>query len=144
MLKTYFKRERTRITYAAGPAGPYLDEFSHWLEKRGFTPLTIRRCLFGADQFTSWAQTAGIAVQNLDATSLDAFRTHLAKHGQLRYTSGHSTPRCMGAHHFLSFLNAQGPVSAPDVCSTVVPTPLQTESQHMVACHLYDPELGEA
>ena len=25
MLKTYFKRERTRATYATGPAGPYLD-----------------------------------------------------------------------------------------------------------------------
>jgi hypothetical protein len=29
MLTTYFTRERTRATYAAGPAGPYLDDFSH-------------------------------------------------------------------------------------------------------------------
>jgi hypothetical protein len=55
MLKTYFKRKRTRTTYAAGPAGPYLDEFSQWLEKYGFTTRTIRRCLFGATQFVTWA-----------------------------------------------------------------------------------------
>ncbi len=28
MLTTYFTRERTCTTYYAGPAGPYLDDFS--------------------------------------------------------------------------------------------------------------------
>ena len=88
MLKTYFKRERTRTTYAIGPAGPYLDAFSQWLEKHGFATRTIRRCLFGAMQFATWAEAAGIAVQALDATSLDAFHGYLAQRGQLRYTSG--------------------------------------------------------
>ena len=63
MLTTYYTRERTRTMYAAAPAGPYLDEFSQWLEQRGFTTRTIRRCLFGATQFTMWAAAAGIAVQ---------------------------------------------------------------------------------
>jgi len=136
MLKTYFKRERTRTTYAAGPAGPYLDEFSQWLEKRGFTPRTIRRCLFGATQFTAWAKAAGIAVQSLDATSLDEFRGYLAQHGQLRYASGRPTSRCMGAYHFLSFLSAQGIVSAlatPAPSST--PSPLLNEFEHWMDVH---------
>ena len=72
MLKTYFKREQTRTTYAAGPAGPYLDDFSHWLEKRGFTTRTIRHCLFGATQYVR-AEAVGVPVQDLDATILDAF-----------------------------------------------------------------------
>ena len=55
MLKTYFKREQTRATYAAGPAGPYLDDFSHWLEKRGFTTRTIRHCLSG-QRHAVWAE----------------------------------------------------------------------------------------
>jgi hypothetical protein len=63
MLTTYFTRERTRATYAAGPAGPYLDDFSHWLEKRGFTTRTIRRCLCGATQYAAWAEAVGIPVQ---------------------------------------------------------------------------------
>ena len=108
MLTTYFTRERTRATYAAGPAGPYLDDFSHWLEQRGFTTRTIRRCLFGATQFTAWAEAAGIAVQRLEATSLEAFCGYLTQHDQLRYASGNPTPRRMGAHHFLTFLMAQG------------------------------------
>jgi hypothetical protein len=83
MLTTYFTRERPRATYAAGPAGPYLDDFSHWLEKRGCTTRTIRRCLFGATQDAAWAEAVGIPVQRLDTTILDAFRDDLAKHGQL-------------------------------------------------------------
>src|SRR2546428_7112602 len=115
MLTTYFTRERTRATYAAGPAGPYLDDFSHWLEQRGFTTRTIRRCLFGATQFTAWAEAAGLAVQRLDATSLEAFCGYLTQHDQLRYASGNPTPRCMGAHHFLTFLRAQGVTAAPAI-----------------------------
>jgi integrase/recombinase XerD len=136
MLKTYFKRERTRTMYAAAPAGPYLEEFSQWLEKRGFTTRTIRRCLLGATQFTSWAETTGIAVPSLDATSLDAFRGYLAQHGQLRYASGNPTPRCMGAHHFLTFLSAQGIVAAPAVAApSSAPPTLMTEFEHWMDVH---------
>jgi integrase/recombinase XerD len=136
MLKTYFKREQTRTTYAAGPAGPYLDDFSHWLEKRGFTTRTIRHCLFGATQYAVWAEAVGVPVQDLDATILDAFRDDLAKHGQLRYVSGNPTARCMGAHHFLTFLSAQGIVSASVVTTpSPAPPPLLTEFQHWMGVH---------
>ena len=144
MLTTYFTRERTRATYAASPAGPYLDDFSHWLEKRGFTTRTIRRCLFGATQFTAWAEAAGIAVQSLDATSLEVFCGYLTQHDQRRYASGNPTPRCMGAHHFLTFLRAQGVTSAPAVTapSAAFPT-LLNEFQHWMevhrGCHRADP-----
>jgi len=107
MLTTYFTRERTRATYAAGPTGPYLDDFSQWLEKRGFTTRTIRRCLFGATQFATWAEAASIPVPCLDTTSLEAFRCSLAQHNRLRYASGNPTSHCMGAHHFLTFLSTQ-------------------------------------
>lgn len=112
MLTTYYTRERTRTMYAAAPAGPYLDEFSQWLEQRGFTTRTIRRCLFGATPFALWAAAAGIAVPRLDATRLEEFRCYLVQHGQRQYASGNPTPRCMGAHHFFAFLCAQGIVSA--------------------------------
>ncbi len=136
MLKTYFKRERTRATYAAGPAGPYLDELSQWLEKRGFATRTIRQCLFGATQFTTWAEAAGIAVQSLDATSLHAFRGYLAQHGQLRYASGNPTPRCMGAHHFCTFLSAQGILSASALAAPrSAPPTLLTEFEHWMDVH---------
>jgi site-specific recombinase XerD len=136
MLKTYVTRERTRTTYAAGPAGPYLNDFSHWLEKRGFTTRTIRRCLFGATQFAAWAEAVGIAVHSLDATILDAFRGDLAKHGQLRYASGNPTARCMGAHHFLIFLSAQGIVSASAVAvPSAAPPILLNEFQHWMDVH---------
>ncbi len=136
MLTTYFTRERTRATYAAGPTGPYLDDFSHWLEKRGFTTRTIRRCLFGATQFAAWAAAAGIPVPCLDATSLEAFRCYLAQHDQLRYASGNPTSRCMGAHHFLTFLSTQSLISASPVAApTAALPPLLHEFQAWMAVH---------
>src|SRR5713226_5639182 len=111
-LKTYFKRERTQTTYSAGPAGPYLDDFSHWLEQRGFSTRTVRDRLCGAAQFASWAETAGVAVQGLHMAVLHDFRRYLTQNGQLRYASGNSTARYLGAQHFLTFLRDQGLVSA--------------------------------
>jgi site-specific recombinase XerD len=136
MLTTYFTRERTRATYAAGLTGPYLDGFSQWLEKRGFTARTIRRCLFGATQFATWADAAGITIPCLDAASLEAFHGYLAQHDQLRYASGNLTSRCMGAHHFLSFLSthsiiAASPVAAPPAALP----PLLTEFQAWMEVH---------
>lgn len=112
MLTTYDTRERTRTMYAAAPAGPYLDELSQWLEQRGCTTRTIRRCLCGATPFTLWAAAAGSAVPRLEATRLEEFRCDLAQHGQRQYASGNPTPRGMGAHPFFAFLCAQGMVSA--------------------------------
>jgi len=136
MLTTYFTRERTRATYAASPAGPYLEDFSQWLAQRGFTTRTIRRCLFGATQFTLWAETAGLAVPRLDATHLEAFHSELAQQGQRHYASGNPTPRCIGAQHFLAFLSAQGLISAGDgAAPRSAPPPLLDEFEHWMAVH---------
>ena len=112
MRKTYFKRECTQTMYSAGPAGPYLDDFSHWLAQRGFSPRTVRDRLFGAMQFASWAEATGVAVQELNPAVLNDFRHYLAQNGQLHYASGNATVRCLGAQHFLTFLRAQGLISA--------------------------------
>ena len=82
MLKTYFTRTQTRATYQAEPAGPYLDEFTGWLEKQGYRHDTIRRRLRGAAQFVTWSQATGWSVQDLNGTLLAEFRHHLARCGQ--------------------------------------------------------------
>jgi site-specific recombinase XerD len=105
-----------------GPAGPYLDDFIHWLEERGFTTRTVRRCLFGAAQFAAWAEAAGSAVPSFDATILEAFRGNLAHHGQLRSASGNPTARWLGAQRFLTFLTTQGIASA-SAAAAAKPTP---------------------
>ena len=141
MLKTYFTRERTRTMYATAPAGPYLDEFSQWLAQRGFTTRTIRRCLFGATQFTLWASAAGIAIQRLDATHLEEFRGYLAQHGQLHYASGNPTPRCMGAYHFLALIMA----SATPALSVRGQSPSTPEGRGIrgLRCHAECPKVAD-
>ena len=134
MLTTYFTRERTRATYAAGPAGPYLDDFSHWLEQRGFTTRTIRRCLFGqrslprgprplASRYNAWRpQALRRSAVILPSTTNCGMRQGIH-------------PRRMGAHHFLTFLMAQGMTAAPAARRRVPPSPLLNAFQHWMDVH---------
>src|SRR5262245_37017243 len=91
MLKTYFTRNRTRTLYQAEPAGPYLDDFTHWLEQQGYRHDTIRRRLRGAAQFVAWAHTTGWHVHDLNNTLLAEFHRSLARCGQRVYPSARSS-----------------------------------------------------
>jgi integrase/recombinase XerD len=114
MLTTYFERQTTRETYYSGPAGPYLDEFTHWLEKRGYRHEPIRRRLQGAAQFVTWAQTIGCNLQSLSPHTLENFRHHLSKHGQLVHSGGQYGVRWLGAQLFFEFLQAHQIVASAD------------------------------
>ena len=83
MLTTYFSRQTTQTTYYEGPAGPYLDLFTHWLAQRGYRHESIRRRLAGAAQFVTWAQRTGCPLQAISPTTLGRFRSHLAQQNQL-------------------------------------------------------------
>jgi site-specific recombinase XerD len=123
MLKTYFKRERTRTRYYTGAAGPYLDAFVQWFEEDGYQAHTIRRRVRGAVQFANWAEASGWAVAQLDATVLSAFGRSLARRGQLRDSHGDYTVRFLGARHFLGFLQARGMVPTSAEVSPRLPQP---------------------
>jgi hypothetical protein len=115
MLTTYFTRQTTQTTYYAGPAGPYLDAFTHGLAQRGYRHETIRRRLQGAAHFVTWAHTTGCPLASLSPTTLEHFRHHLAQQGQLFASGGQHTVRWLGAQHFLAFLQVQqiiGPAQA--------------------------------
>ncbi len=75
MLTTYFKRQTTQATYYSGPAGPYLDAFTSWLEQRGYLHESIRRRLQGAAQLVTWTQTTGCNLRSLSPTSSSARAT---------------------------------------------------------------------
>src|ERR1039457_5650288 len=47
MLTAYLKRETTRTSYYASPAGSYLDEFTDWLARCGFHEEVICQYLPG-------------------------------------------------------------------------------------------------
>jgi integrase/recombinase XerD len=107
MLTTYFKRQTTQATYYSGPAGPYLDGFTHWLEQRGYLHETIRHRLQGAAQFVIWAQTTGCDLPSLSPATLENFRCHLSKHSQLVLSRGQHSVRWLGAQLFFEFLQTQ-------------------------------------
>jgi len=114
MLTTYFKRQTTQATYYSGPAGPYLDEFTHWLEQRAYRHESIRRRLQGAAQFITWAQTSGCDLQSLSPATLENFRCHLSKHRQLVLSQGQHSVCWLGAQLFFEFLQTQQIIASAD------------------------------
>lgn len=86
MLTTYIKRETTRISYYASPAGSYLDEFTDWLARCGFHEEVICQYLPGTMRFAVWGEKTYGKLTSLPADALNHFRVHLAKCGQFRHT----------------------------------------------------------
>lgn len=123
MIETYFKRNWTQAAYQAEPIGPYLDNFTRWLEKHGYQQDTIRRRLRGATQFVAWAHSQSVPVPELNLAILTDFHSHLARHGQLFYPSGRHTARCAGAQYFLAFAQSEGIASAPPVAPSTTTLP---------------------
>ncbi|MDH3602063.1 MAG: tyrosine-type recombinase/integrase [Candidatus Tectomicrobia bacterium] len=135
MLTTYFKRQTTQATYYSGPAGPYLDEFTHWLEQRGYLHETIRRRLQGAAQFIIWAQVTGCNPPSLSPATLDHFRDHLSKHNQLSRPGGQLSVRWLGAQLFFEFLQDQQIVASADTSPEATPPELLSAFEQWMQAH---------
>jgi integrase/recombinase XerD len=104
MLATYLKKPLTLERYRFGPAGPCLDQFTDWLEERGYQSDRIHHLLRGVDRFSRWAHSAGLSAQELDAQALETFRQVLHSQQRLRYPSGSYSHLFVGARHFVTFL----------------------------------------
>ena len=88
MLTTYFKSPRLLERYQSELASPYLDDFTTWLESRGYGRICIRRHVREVVHFAIWAKTKGLAIHALNRDALTQLRDHLADHQSLRYPCG--------------------------------------------------------
>jgi integrase/recombinase XerD len=79
MLTTFFTSPCAVERYRSGMAGQLLDDFVTWLDGRGYRRSTIRRHVRGVCHFASWAQTAGLGVQQLDQDALRRLRSDSAE-----------------------------------------------------------------
>jgi hypothetical protein len=130
MLTTYFKRQTTCTTYFAGPAGPYLDEFTDWLAERGYRQETIRNRLQGASQLGTWADTNGIRLQLLSPGALNDFRHFLLDRSQLYLSGGQLSIVWLGAQIFLEFLQAKRLVAPSEVPLVVTQPEILNAFEH--------------
>jgi integrase/recombinase XerD len=123
MLTTYLKNPLTLERYRSEPAGPHLDAFLGWLEQRGYQPRRIPHLLRGVHRFSRWAYGAGLTLQELDATALEAFRLHLEACQRLHYPSGRLSHLFVGARHFVTFLAAVELIAPTALVSPLPPEP---------------------
>ncbi|MGI9305648.1 MAG: tyrosine-type recombinase/integrase [Gammaproteobacteria bacterium] len=132
MLTTYFKRQTTLASYYAGPAGPYLDDFTDWLAQRGYQHECIRGRVRGAVQLGVWAQTTGCSLQPLSLATLNDFRGYLSSRGRLLYSGGQHSIRWLGAQRFVEFLQVEQLVTPLSASAPAVqPELLQAFKQWM-------------
>jgi site-specific recombinase XerD len=109
MLTTYFKSSLSLARYRSGPAGPYLDDFSTWLEEQGYRQISVRRHIREAAHFADWTKTEGLSVQKCDRETLNKLRKHLSENSSLRKC----THLYQSARVFVSFLEATGIIAPP-------------------------------
>jgi len=124
MLTTYLKTPLTLERYRVGPACPHLEQFTDWLESRGYQPDRILHLLRGVHRFSCWAHHAGLSVQALDGEALAAFRHHLHSERRLHYPSGNYGHLFLGARHFVTFLTATGHTTSPALSPPAASAPL--------------------
>jgi len=128
MLTTYLKTPRSLAHYRAEPAGPHLDAFLGWLEARGYQRRRIHHLLRGAHRFSRWAHRAGVPVQDLEASALDAYGRDLHRLQRLRYPSGRFSHLFVGARHFVTFLATVGLVPPAAAVSQLPAEPALLEA----------------
>lgn len=134
MLTTYFTRKSTLTTYYSGPAGPYLDDFTNWLDQRGYKPQCICIRVRGAAELGSWAMSAGHIIERLTATELDQFRQYLMDRDRLFYQGRQHTGAWLGAKSFFEFLQAIQVIPADTPVSIPKP-PLIEEFEQWMRVH---------
>jgi site-specific recombinase XerD len=130
MLTHYLKRPETQRQYRSGIAGPYLDEFSTWLERRGYQRCCIRRQLRGAHRLSMWAEKTQVRLAELDEQALEAFQAHLETHDGLQSPGAYAVQLSRGARDLIAFLEATGhiPPAAPL-------EPITSDPELLVAFH---------
>jgi hypothetical protein len=120
MLTTHFKRPQTPERYRSGPTGPYLDSFTDWLERQGYSSPRIRQLIYGVRQFSRWAQQTDTCLEDLHEKALESFEQYLQNQQRLYYPSGDRSYLFVGARHFVTFLQSTHRV--PSLNSTPPPS----------------------
>jgi integrase/recombinase XerD len=125
MLTEYFKSPLTLERYRSGLAGPHLDAFTMWLEKRGYRRISIRCHVREVVHFAAWVKTTGISVEELNQDVLARFKHDLAKRELLRNRNGDHQHLYQSACVFTDFCEATGLVCRLPASLMAAPTPAE-------------------
>jgi hypothetical protein len=135
MLTTYFTRRETLATYRAGLVGPYLDQFTDWLAKRGYGSDVVRHLLPGATEFGNWMQATRSSLTTLPGSYWGDFCDHLARRKRLRGARGQHSIYRRGALQFVEFLRAQHEIVAAETQEHTVQPKVVSEFERWMTIH---------
>jgi len=112
MLTDFIDAPHVLSRLQSGLSGEYLDEFTIWLKKRGYSRTSIRLFIWGIEPFIDWATSNNLPIQALNTTALEAYRMHSENSGTLHHTRGKVKASFLGARNFVNFLIQSGVVEA--------------------------------
>tara|TARA_A100001391_G_scaffold160899_2_gene119651 strand:+ start:116 stop:562 length:447 start_codon:yes stop_codon:yes gene_type:complete len=135
MLTNYFTRESTLAAYYSGQAGPYLDDYSHWLKQGGYKYKCIGIRLRGVADLGNWAMSVGHTIERLAAAELAQFRRCLIDHSRLYCRGKQHTGSWLGAQSFFEFLQAIGIVEPADSPVSAPQKPVIVEFEQWIRAH---------
>ena len=105
MLTTYFKAAHCLKRLRSGPAGPFIDGFTEYLEKAGYARRVICIYLRDVSHFSLWAKTRDISVADLAESTISSFRQHLRSCRCLARNRGGQSRYCDALRHLRRFLD---------------------------------------
>ncbi len=79
MLETYFSARKTLARLRTGPSGPHIDGFADALEREGYSRASAVRYLRAAAHVGHFLQRRRRTLADVDASTLETFRRHLAR-----------------------------------------------------------------
>ena len=79
MLETYFSAQKTLARLRTGPSGPHIEGFADALEQDGYSPASAVRYLRAAAHLGHFLHRRRRALADVDAGTLEAFRSHLPR-----------------------------------------------------------------
>lgn len=124
MLSSVFLKANSVESILAGPIGAHAEAFAGRLGSVGYRGKTVQKYVSVASHFGGWLRKRKIEFEDVDETTILAFRRHLPKCRCLEWYHGryafNGKAAVTAARHFLEYLRAEG-IARPRVAAPVPP-----------------------
>jgi len=125
MLKSYFEYyfEAPHVLdrLRSGMNGSLLNGFAASLHASGYTRMSARQCLRGAEYLCLWTERHGVRLRRLDEVTLHRFGRHLSRCRRRRKSPAQRRILRAGANVFIEYLRQQGITPRPPARSQQLP-----------------------
>ena len=116
MLEKIFKNSRTLSNLRSGVAGSYLEDYTNWLDSKGYSVSTCYSYVYAAVRFLNWLRDNRFNVSEISKSVLSQYKTHLIDTSTASNRTEHRSNSYCGARRFGAFLIEKGQIRDIESC----------------------------